>query len=382
MLAFLTHRIPLRPMFVIAWLGVAILATSFAKVGSSAEEAEVIAWKIGEDFRRQLDSTMGFEWKSPIREALRGLANNQRIAIWLDRRVDPDHEIELLVTDATLQEALQRIGSEIGGGVCFVGSVAYLGSKPVTEKLATLAAIRRDEVKQLPTAARTRFATSAAWTWEELATPRELLSQLAQLAEAKVINSEQIPHDLWPAGDLPAMPLTDRMTLLLAGFDMTFELARDGSAIRLVPMPTQASIERSYSPKGALNAAATTIAAAFPGVGIKKDGARLAITGTFEEHEVIDRLIRGERIRRVETTPGIKRFDLRVENQPIGAIIKAVAEREGLQLQMDVSSQAKLQQRISLDVKQLTLDELLDRALMSTGVEHRIAAGVLELRVP
>jgi hypothetical protein len=146
-------------------------------------------------------------------------------------------------------------------------------------------------------------------------------------------------------------------------------------------MPEQVSLERSYSPRGSLNAMTTTIAGAFPNVGMKKDGARLVITGTFEEHEVIDRLIRGETIRRAETVPGSKRFDLRVENQPIGAIIKAVAEREALQLRMDVASQAKLQQRISLDVKQLTLEELLDRALMSTGVTHHIDSGVLELRL-
>ena len=84
----------------------------------------------------------------------------------------------------------------------------------------------------------------------------------------------------------------------------------------------------------------------------------------------------------MDTTPGSKRFDLRVENQPIGAIVKALAEREGLQLKIDLASQAKLQQRVSLDVKQLTLDELLDRALLSTGVTRRIADGVLELSLP
>lgn len=381
MLAIVMRRILLRDLFLIAWCGIAVSLAVSAKTGVRAEGD--IAWRTNEDFRRQLDSTIGFQWESnPIRQGLHSLATNQRVAIWLDRRVDPGFEVDLLVSDATFGEALQRVGSEIGGGVSFVGSVAYVGSKPVTGKLATLAAIRRDEVKQLPTAARTRFATSAPWTWETLTTPRELLSQLALLAGAKVINIELIPHDLWPAGDLPAMSLTDRMTLLLAGFDLTFEIARDGTAIRLTPIPQHVSIERSYSPRASLNATTATIAEAFPGVGIRKDGARLMITGTFEEHEVIGRLARGETIRRAETTPGSKRFDLRVENQPIGAIIKAIAEREALQLRMDPASQAKLQQRISLDVKQLTLEELLDRALMSTGVTHRIEGGELHLRFP
>jgi len=379
-LAFSRYGITLGQWCVIVWCGLAASLAFSVESGVSAEDHA--AWRTGEDFRRQLDSTIGFQWESsPIREGLHGLATNQRVAIWLDRRVDPDHEVDLAVNDSTLDEALQRVGGAIGGGVSYVGSVAYLGSKPVTVRLATLAAMRRDEVKQLPTAARTRFASHSAWTWEELATPRELLNQLARRANTQVVNIDQIPHDLWPAGDLPALPLTDCMTLLLAGFDLTFEIARDGSAVRLTPMPTEAVIEWSYSPRGSLTAAETAVTTAFPGVGVKKAGARLAITGTFEEHEAIERLIRGEPIRRVEPTPGSKRFDLRVENT-IGAIVTAVAEREMLQLRVEPAIQAKLQQRISLDVKQLTLEELLDRALRSAGVTHRIEDGVLELRSP
>lgn len=379
MLATLIHRIARHRWPVLAAQVLLVSLAIPANFGVCAEDAS--SWRTGEDFRRQLESTIGFQWeKSPIREGLRGLAANQRVAIWLDRRVDPEYEVDLAVSDSTLDESLQRIGSSIGGGVSYVGSVAYLGSPSVTAKLATFAAMRRDEVKLLPTASKIRFAEENIWTWEALATPRELLSELARQANTEVVNINLIPHDLWPAGDWPAMQLTDRMTLLLAGFDLTFDIARDGTAIRLTPMPAEAVMERSYAPRGSLNSAEAAVAAAFPGVAVKKAAARLAVTGTYEEHEAIDRLLRGEPVRRVETTPGSKRFDLRVENQPIGAIIKAVADREKLLLRVEPPLQAKLQQLISLDVKQLTLDELLDSALKSTGITHRIEDDVLELR--
>ncbi len=294
-------------------------------------------------------------------------------------RVDPDHEVNLRVDDATLDEALQHVGRSIGGGVSYVGAVVYIGSEPVTTKLATLAAQRRDEVKKLPAAARTRFSMTSEWTWAELSTPRELLSQLANAANADVVNIEMMPHDLWAAGDFPAMPLTDRMTLLLAGFDLTFEIARDGSAIRLGPMPSEVVIERKYLPRGTLKAATTMIRSEFPEVGIRTVGARLAITAKFEEHQAIDRLLHGEPVRRAEPAAGVKRFDLRVDNQLLGAIIKVIADREMLRVRVDPSVQAKLQQRVSFDAKQLTLDELLDRALMSARIAHRVADGVLEL---
>lgn len=349
--------------------------------GSSAAAVEPPAWKTGAAFDRQLDSTIGFHWESsPIRESLRRLATNQGVSIWLDRRVDPAHEVNLLVNDVSLDQALHRIGSALGGGACYVGSVAYLGSVPVTEKLATLAALRRDDVKRLPGAARTRFEQAANWTWEPVSTPRELLDQLARSVNAKITNSEQIPHDLWAAGNVPAMPVTDRMTLLLAGFDLTFEIARDGSAIRLVPMPETVAIERSYPPRGSLNAMSKMIWQAFPDIEIKKTGAQLTISGTFEQHELIGRLVRGEKIRRADPIPGSQRFDLHVDKQPVSAILKVIAQREGLTVRIDPSIRAKLEQRISYDVKQLTLDELLEQTLSPVGITHRIDEGILELR--
>jgi hypothetical protein len=348
---------------------------------SHAEE-NAIDWRTGKEFRSQLESMIGFQWESsPIREGLRGLSDNQRIAIWLDRRVDPNHLMDLTVNNVTLDSALRQVGESIGGGVSYIGAVAYIGSKPVTAKLATLAALRRDEVKGLPSAARSRFSTKSVSAWKELSTPRELFRQLAQTARARVINIEQIPHDLWPARSLPTMSLTDRMTLLLAGFDMTFEIARDGSAIRLVPIPTEVSIERRYSPNGSLNVASAKLSATFPAIDIKKAGARLVVRGTFEQHEAIGRLLRGETTRHSEPIdPNSKRFDLRVDNQPIGAIIKAVAGREMLEVQIAPTVQEKLQQRVSFDVKQLTLEQLFEKTLNGAGIMFRIDDGVLILQ--
>ena len=46
------------------------------------------------------------------------------------------------------------------------------------------------------------------------------------------------------------MPWTERMTLVLAGFGMTFEFADGGASIRLVPLPEVLTIERTYTPRG------------------------------------------------------------------------------------------------------------------------------------
>ena len=53
-----------------------------------------------------------------------------------------------------------------------------------------------------------------------------------------------------------------------------------------------------------------------------------------------------------------------------------------LEVRVDSAIRSKLQRRISLDVKQLTLEELLERALGSEGIAHKVEGSVLELRAP
>ena len=57
-----------------------------------------------------------------------------------------------------------------------------------------------------------------------------------------LVNPGPIPHDLWPVGSLPAMRWGDQLTLLLVGFDLTWELEQ-GVNWRIVPI--EESIEES-----------------------------------------------------------------------------------------------------------------------------------------
>ncbi len=299
--------------------------------------------------------------------------------MWLDRRIDPDQSLDLSVQDLTLEEAFEQISSSLECGVSQVDAVVYLGPRDVSSKLATLAAIKREQIKKLPSATRARFESRAAWHWDDLATPRELLARLAAEVNLKVANLERVPHDLWPANALPPLPLTDRLTLFFAGFDMSFDVAPDGSAIRPAPLPATVVMEQGYTPRGSLAAATTTIASAFPHVEVKQVGTRLMIAATFEEHVEIARLMRGERVRPRRAAVGETGYDLQALNQPIGAILKLVAERSKLTVQIAPDMQAKLEQRVSLEVKQAKLNELLDKLLTPNGVKYRLNGDVLEL---
>ena len=331
--------------------------------------------------RQELEKPLGITWED--REARAGLSNLSRstgVAILLDRRIDSERKLQLTARDESLQVVLLRVAEQLECGVTLVGSVVYLGPKETSAKLATLAALRRQEAGGLSSEVKARLLRSAAWRWDELAEPRRLLSDLADLGGVDVANAEQIPHDLWPAAEWPAMPWTERMTLLLAGFGLTFEFADEGRTIRLVLLPERLTFPKTYTPRGDAADAAAQLRRIAPEANIAVTGQRLRVEASAEDHDKIDRLLKGERVRTTQVTPGEKRYTLTdIVDQSAGAVVKTVAAQLGKELKYDAAVGERLQTRISLSVKDVTLKELLDKTLGPLGLTYRLEEKSLEI---
>ena len=82
--------------------------------------------------------------------------------------------------------------------------------------------------------------------WDDLTEPRQLVDALAEEAGVEILGVERIPHDLWPAADLPPLSWIDRLTLIAAQFELSFELDKTGRRAQLVPMPEDVAVVRSY----------------------------------------------------------------------------------------------------------------------------------------
>lgn len=362
----------------IASVGVSV---AIAVLVSSASAQEDAAWKTGVAFRKQLnDTTIGFRWggSATLRSSLDNLSRNQQVAIWLDRRVDPDQLIDLSVRDVSLDMALRTIAVNVGCRVCYVDSVAYIGPESITTKLATLAALKRDEVKKLPTSARVRFQKAVPWRWEEARAPKDLLGTIAQQAKVRVMKAERLPHDLWAAGDLPPLAVADRMSLLFAGFDLTFDIAPDGSAIRPASIPEIVAIERAYTPRGSAATLASKIANDFHEVRVRREGDRLFIIGSFEDHDQITRLLRGETVKRRVGPSAEKRYDLKTTNVA-RKIVEVIANGAKLKLNVDPAVKDKLEDRVSVEVRQASLRHLLDATLEPVGIRYQLEGKTLTL---
>src|SRR5262249_26688795 len=152
--------------------------------------------------------------------------------------------------------------------------------------------------------AKSRFLRTQAWQWEELAQPRQLLDELARQAHVTVANPDAIPLDLWPAVSLPPLAWVDRLTLLLAGFDLTFQIDDQATSVRLVPRPATVVLEKSYAPRG--NAANLTaqLRRVLPEASIRVEQGSLVVAGSQEDHDKIERLLAGQSVRTTKPAKG------------------------------------------------------------------------------
>lgn len=334
---------------------------------SAATAAEAPTLLTGAAFRKQLDGQVDIVWKDKraLRDALLQLAAAKQIVILMDRRIDPDQLVEFSVSDVSLEQALRQLAQRLNLGITFFDSTVYLGPTSVTYRLATVAAVQHDKTTQLDEARRGKLRSLPAVRTEMLASPRELLEAWAKETGIELHNAERVPHDLWSAIDFPPQTAATRASLILAGFDLAIEFSRDGSAARVVTMPEQPVLTRSYPGGSSPRNRAEQISKQFPRVEVKPSGSELAIAGSFEDHDLIARLLRGEKIRRVEVGPGEKRYTLNVEQQPFGAVARALGEQTRLEVVFDDAVRDKLEERISFRVTDAALEQVL-RALVDT----------------
>lgn len=287
----------------VAGVVVGLLCVAFAGAAEAQEPAA--------DLLDKLSARSTVHWRAaPGRQAIERLATETQTPVWVDRRVDTRKELTLAAGDQSVARLLDDVATALGVGVAAVDNVVYVGPPDSAAALPTLAAQWR---RGAPSALRER----SVLRWPRLTEPRTLAAEIASSAGFRIENSESIPHDLWAAGATPPLAAGDQLTLLCLGFDLRWAVAERGQkTIRLEPIDEAPS----RTPK--------TLASLI--------GSKPAPAG--------------------ET-----RYTLRVVEQPIGPVLRQLAERLGLEFEVAVDPGA-LQGRVSFEVRQATLDELLEAA--------------------
>jgi len=288
--------------------------------------------------RQTARQTASIHWQGvSLRDVIARLRPLFDQPVFVDRRVDPDLRVSLDIEASSAEQVLTALASEHQLGVGRLGRVLYLGPAAAAAQLKQIAAVREKEAARLPGDLRTTLAGRSKLSWPRLAEPRILVSAIGEQSGWRVANPEKIPHDIWDAGELPELMATEKLTLLLLGFDQTFKLKPDERSIEIVALPTATAEQPARS-----------------------------ITNRPEMKPTAPRSTGGKR----------QVYTLRVQEKPVGAVLRELSQRLHWGIQIDEeairAAGKSLDKRVSLSVENADQEKLLDALLTPAGLEYQL----------
>ncbi len=282
--------------------------------------------------------TATIHWQGvPLREAIGRLQPLFDEPVFVDRRVDPNVRVSLDIAATSAEQVLKALAAEHELGVGRLGTLIYLGPRSSAEQLRATVAQRSNEIVRLPAELRPSLMRKQRLTWPRLSDPRQLVSTAIEQCGWRIADPERIPHDLWAAGELPELSVAEALTVLLIGFDLTFEWRPAERSIQIVPL--QAPIAARET-RGTQNRPAAKAAASRPAGGTKQV------------------------------------YSLRVQEKPVGAVLRELTNRLHWAIQIDEeairAAGKSLDQRVSFSVENADQDKLLDALLTPAGLDYRV----------
>jgi len=181
---------------------------------------------------------------APLRKTLRDISEATKIAILLDRRIDPGHKTTITLNRVSVLESVEAIAKTASADVAVLGNTVYVGPPQAVEQLDDLLKQRSAELRRvlrgLPRRKRLTLTRRRTLHWSDLARPRDLVKEFAGEYKLPVAGLDKIPHDLWAGSTLPSVSVSQGLSLLLIQFDLTFRWKPAATGIELVPIPKPA----------------------------------------------------------------------------------------------------------------------------------------------
>jgi hypothetical protein len=297
--------------------------------------------------------TAQVHWRDvPLRDAISRLEELFDEPIFVDRRIDSGRPVNLDVDAYRLEDALEPVASSCGLEVGRVGGLVYLGPQQSAARLAALSSLRSEEIRQMPTDARAGLEAVRPLFWPRLGEPRSLATALVEQRDWKLLHAERIPHDLWTAGELPALPLADQLTILLLGFDLSFAVNASDRTVEVVPIDAVVM---------------NKIAAKQMNKRQIKEKAKPTTSQTGKQ-----------------TTSGRRQvYSLRVAEQPVSAVLKEFTRRLNWRIEIDEAAiraaGRSIDARVSFAVQNVGQDELLEALLQPAGLTFRRDGAAIQI---
>jgi len=345
-----------------------------AIVPTVADADDAIApeqYLVGSAFVRELDKPLSVSReKAELRPLLERLAAERRIAIVLDRRIDPGTTINAQLPPATVRASIEEIARRVDAIVRVVGNTLIVGPDPNLGQLRTICLLRGLELDEFGDALggrRFQLAKTQPVTWDDLERPADLVQRIAAMAELNVTGIELLPHDLWSHGTLVGMTAAETLSWVLLQYNLAFRWTDAGRGIEIIPFTGDVAITKEIpvqriKPEAALQ----RVRERFPELDTQLNGRTLTATGLVEQLDDIAVLARGDNPDAAPRPVGFgklanRRLTLRVVRKPVSAVLNEL--KKSIDLQIDEPAlQARmidLNTKVSLDLKQATIAQTM-----------------------
>ena len=285
----------------------------------------------------------------PLRETAAAVAAPSGVTVQLDPRVDARFEVTPPARPLPLIELLDALAAPAGATARPLGRSVLITPRADRDRIATLAALREDELSGADAIGRLRPFDLVLDTPE--ATPAELVAMACEKAGLGPPGGE-VPADLWRVR-LPGVTPAEALAFALVPSGVAFEW--DGGRVRLAPLADAYAVTRRHRvpPNVRPADALRTLREALPDAGVAREGRSLRVTGTAGDQDRAAARLRPP----PEAAAGATRYTLRVTAQPAAAVVADLA-RQGVPLTLgEVPEPDRL---ISLDLKEATLQELAE----------------------
>lgn len=233
---------------------VAVLSFFFT-VASPTGQAQVpemavqTDWLTGRQLDLHLQKPVSVSWTdSPIKSRLLNFAHQQKIGIFVDRRIDTEKRVSITSRDVSIEQFLWQVAEQGGWGICRLDDFFYLGPPETTATLPILWQQMKAKTRKRSKDYEVAWSQRSEFELNEIFIPAEVLQELSRQHEFTV-TSGKLPHDVWSAVDLPANSVDAQVGVLLVGFNQWFLRSRNGKDVTLVEFP---EIERGQIEIGPL----------------------------------------------------------------------------------------------------------------------------------
>lgn len=280
------------------------------------------------------------------------------IAIFLDRRVDPDASLALDIPELRVEFAMrefamrQKMGVVVRAGYLYVGpgSLCKLWPGELDELAKRVAKLRPND--------KSFWETKSPVRWEEGSSPRELAEKIAGDRLSKP-EAARISHDIWAGFDGPELPRWEQLALVCAGFGLVPDFNAQGE-LTLRPIGEGKTLTASIAlPAAAISEAVENIGRYFPDVKTTSKPSKVEIEGSVGDVKAIQSWF---------ATPAPKRSTAPRAAGPTILLSTPVAV-PARQLLIKLAQDAKLELTVAADVAPEAVNKKIQPSWKGTRAE-------------